>query len=135
MLLAVIGLVVCPWNYVNSAGTFTSVLSAFGLFISPLIGMYISDFWIIRKRNWKVPDLYIGNNSSAYWYTHGFNLRGFAVWFGTIWLSLRKSRASRPWICHPDPSLTPCSRVCECYKRRRGFSRLEENLSDHILCR
>lgn len=91
-MLAIIGLAVCPWNFVNSAGTFTSVLSAFGLFISPLIGMYMSDFWIIRKCNWKVPDLYIGNSSSAYWYTCGFNIRGFVVWFGTIWLSLRKLR-------------------------------------------
>ena len=87
-LLAIVGFAVCPWNYVNSASTFTTVLSAFGLFISPLIGMYMADFWIVRKKNWKVPDLYIGNSSSVYWYTAGFNLRGFGIWIGTIWLSL-----------------------------------------------
>jgi NCS1 family nucleobase:cation symporter-1 len=89
-LLATVGFVVCPWNYVNSASTFTIVLSSFGLFISPLLGMYMADFWVVRKKNWKVPDLYIGNQESVYWYTKGFNLRGFAVWISVVWLSLRK---------------------------------------------
>jgi nucleobase:cation symporter-1, NCS1 family len=93
LMLAVIGIAICPWNYVNSASTFTKVLSSFGLFVSPLIGMCIADFWIIRYQNWQVPDLYVGNRSSIYWYTGGFNLRGFAAWIGVIWMSLRKSLA------------------------------------------
>ena len=88
ILLASIGFAVCPWNFVNSAATFTTVLSAIGLFLSPLTGMYMADFWIIRRRNWKVPDLYIGNKSSIYWFTGGFNLRAIACWFILIWMSL-----------------------------------------------
>ncbi|RFU32336.1 hypothetical protein B7463_g3976, partial [Scytalidium lignicola] len=88
LLLAFVGFVVCPWNYVNSATTFVTVLSAFGLFISPLIGIYISDYWIVRHGKWRVPDLYIGNSSSIYWYTFGFHWRGFLTWVGLIWLSL-----------------------------------------------
>lgn len=90
LLLAVIGFVVCPWNYVNSASTFTTVLSAFGLFIAPLIGIYIADFWLIRHTNWKVPDLYLGTKESVYWYNGGFHIRAFSAWFAILWLSLRK---------------------------------------------
>jgi NCS1 family nucleobase:cation symporter-1 len=97
--LAVIGLVVCPWNYVNSSSTFTTVLSSFGLFISPLIGMYMADFWVVRKQNWKVPDLYVGNSNSIYWFTGGFNIRAFGTWLFMIWPSLRKSvYSSHPFI-------------------------------------
>ena len=88
ILLASIGFAVCPWNFVNSAATFTTVLSAIGLFLSPLTSMYVADFWIIRRRNWKVPDLSIGDKTSIYWFTGGFNLRAIACWFILIWMSL-----------------------------------------------
>ncbi|RDW84988.1 uracil permease-3 [Coleophoma cylindrospora] len=88
LLVALVGFAACPWNYVNSSSVFTTVLSSFGLFISPLIGIYMIDFWVVRKKNWKVPDLYIGNSSSIYWFHYGFHWRAFVVWLGLIWLSL-----------------------------------------------
>lgn len=94
MCLAIIGLVVCPWNYVNSASGFTTVLSSFGLFISPLMGMYIADYWIIRKTKWKVPDLYVGNKTSVYWYICGVHWKAIVVWLGMIWVSMRKSHCN-----------------------------------------
>lgn len=90
LLLAFVGFVCCPWNFVNSPGTFVTVLSSFGLFVSPLIGIYVADFWVVRKCNWRVPDLYVGDNRSVYWYTGGWHWRGFVCWLGIIWLSLRE---------------------------------------------
>jgi nucleobase:cation symporter-1, NCS1 family len=57
------------------------------MFISPLAGINAVDFWIIRRRRWNVPALYIGDNSSIYWYSGGFNLRAFAAWSLSIWPS------------------------------------------------
>lgn len=90
LLLATVGFVVCPWNFVNSASTFTTVLSSFGLFISPLLGILMADFWVVRHCNWNVPHLYVGDKTSVYWYTGGFNLVAFSVWLFMIWPSLRK---------------------------------------------
>lgn len=45
---------------------------------------------MIRRRNWKVPDLYVGNSSSIYWYTCGLNWRAFLAWTLGIWPSFRK---------------------------------------------
>ena len=36
--------------------------------------------WIVRKKNWKVPDLYVGNSLGIYWYTAGLNWRAFLAW-------------------------------------------------------
>lgn len=47
--------------------------------------------WIIRKRNWKIPDLYVGNSSGIYWYTMGMNWRAFLAWTMGIWPSFRES--------------------------------------------
>lgn len=33
----------------------------------------IVDYWVIRKKLWKVPDLYV--EDGIYWYTNGWNLR------------------------------------------------------------
>ncbi|KAI1323632.1 permease for cytosine/purines, uracil, thiamine, allantoin-domain-containing protein [Xylariaceae sp. FL0255] len=89
-LLATVGLATLPWNYVNSTSSFTTILSSFGLFLSPLIGIYVVDYNIVRRGNWKVPDLYIGNSDSIYWYAGGFNWRAFATWILIVGPSLRK---------------------------------------------
>jgi nucleobase:cation symporter-1, NCS1 family len=44
----------------------------------------------VRRRNWKVPDLYVGNSSSIYWFAFGLNWRAFLGWTLGIWPSFRK---------------------------------------------
>ncbi|KAF2808490.1 uncharacterized protein BDZ99DRAFT_489152 [Mytilinidion resinicola] len=82
LLMCVIGYVTNPWRFVNGPGTFIVVLNSFGMFVSPLAGINI-----IRKLNWKVPDLYVGNKSSIYWFTGGLNWRAFLAWTLAIWAS------------------------------------------------
>jgi purine-cytosine permease-like protein len=106
VLLACIGIVVCPWNFVNSASTFTVVLNSFGIFVAPLTGIVIADYWVVRKTNWKVGDLYVGNNTGIYWYTGGFNPRAFAAWVGVIWFSLRKWKYQSFWTRKGEVLLT-----------------------------
>lgn len=91
LIMVVIGTVINPWRFVNTPGTFITVLSAFGMFVSPLAGINSVDFWLVRRLRWNVPDLYIGDASSIYWYTAGLNWRAFAAWTLSIWPSIRKS--------------------------------------------
>lgn len=49
-----------------------------------------ADYWLIRQRKWKIPDLY--HPEGIYWYTGGFNLRAIAAWTCAIIPTLRKSR-------------------------------------------
>jgi NCS1 family nucleobase:cation symporter-1 len=85
--MCIIAYVINPWRFVNTPGTFITVLGSFGMFVSPLAGINAVDFWLVRKRNWKVPDLYIGNKSSIYWYMGGVNLRAMAAWTLAVWPS------------------------------------------------
>lgn len=89
-LLAIIAIAICPWNMVNNPGTFITVIGSLGIFISPLIGIYIADYFLVRKMVYKVPDLYIGKKSSIYWFQFGFHWRSFLTWLLLIWMSLRK---------------------------------------------
>ncbi|KAK3314112.1 permease for cytosine/purines, uracil, thiamine, allantoin-domain-containing protein [Apodospora peruviana] len=88
LILAVIAISSTPWNLVNSPGTFITVIGSLGLFISPLIGIYLADYFTVRRKIYKVPDLYIGDKSSIYWFQWGFHWRGFLTWLSLIWMSL-----------------------------------------------
>ncbi|KAK6200683.1 hypothetical protein LQW54_009644 [Pestalotiopsis sp. IQ-011] len=66
----------CPKN----PGTFITVLSGWSVFLSPMTGIVVSDYFMVRRGEYHVGDLYLGDSRSAYWYTHGFNFRGFAAW-------------------------------------------------------
>lgn len=84
-LLTVIAIAICPWNYVAKPTTFITVLSGWSVFLSPMTGIVVSDYFLVRKRQYHLGDLYTGNSSSAYWYTFGFNWRGFTAWVMALW--------------------------------------------------
>lgn len=50
-----------------------------------MTGIVVSDFFLVRKGEYHLSDLYTGNSSSAYWYTHGFNWRGLFAWLMGLW--------------------------------------------------
>ncbi|KAF3023152.1 hypothetical protein E8E14_013987 [Neopestalotiopsis sp. 37M] len=47
---------------------------------NPMTGIVVSDYFMVRRGEYHIGDLYLGDQRSAYWYTHGFNFRGFAAW-------------------------------------------------------
>jgi cytosine/uracil/thiamine/allantoin permease len=51
------------------------------VFTSVKTEILVFDYWIIRKRKWVVPDLFIGGRGHIYWYFHGINPR---EWFAYI---------------------------------------------------
>lgn len=68
-----------PWQLVNRAGTFVSVLSSFSVFLSPIMGIMATDFLLLRKGNIRLSHLYRTTDSS-YWFWHGVNWRAVAAW-------------------------------------------------------
>ncbi|KAK7946774.1 uncharacterized protein PG986_011095 [Apiospora aurea] len=79
-ILTVIAIVILPWNYVTNPGTFITVLSGWSVFISPMTGIVVSDYFLVRRGAYHIGDLYLGDSRSAYWYTCGFNFRAFIAW-------------------------------------------------------
>lgn len=84
-LVSIIAIAILPWNYVTEPTTFITVLSGWSVFLSPMTGLVVSDYFFVRKQKYHLGDLYTGNTSSAYWYTYGFNWRGFAAWIMGLW--------------------------------------------------
>lgn len=91
VILTIIAVAVCPWNYVNAASTFILVLSGWSIFLSGMTGILITDYFLVRGCQLHVGDLYMSSSKSAYWYTAGFNWRAFFAWAMGLWPLLRKS--------------------------------------------
>ena len=65
---------------VTKPTTFITVLSGWSVFLSPMTGIVVGDYFFVRNRDYHLGDLYCGNELSAYWYTWGFNWRGMLAW-------------------------------------------------------
>ncbi|KAF1994741.1 hypothetical protein P154DRAFT_475473 [Amniculicola lignicola CBS 123094] len=86
IIFSILGVLANPWRFLTQASTFITVLSSFGVFMSPAAAILIVDFWIIRKQRWNIPELY--TPGGIYWFTGGVNWRAFVAYFFGMWPAL-----------------------------------------------
>ncbi|KAF9266461.1 hypothetical protein L218DRAFT_857919 [Marasmius fiardii PR-910] len=67
-----------PWQLVNRAATFVTVLSSFSVFLAPLMGIMTCDYSLIRKQKIKLSWLY--ELHGGYYFRYGMNWRALPVW-------------------------------------------------------
>lgn len=79
LISAIIGVVILPWNLYNSPTIIVYFLGGLGAVLGPLFGVIMVDYWIIRKAQINVPDLFTTNPLGDYFYTSGVNLRAIAA--------------------------------------------------------
>jgi nucleobase:cation symporter-1, NCS1 family len=65
-----------------------SVISGWGIFLAPMAGIVLADYFVVHRRELHLDDLYIGNRTSAYWYIAGFNWRAPVAWYVKFFSSL-----------------------------------------------
>ena len=67
-----------PWNFYNSSSIFLTVMSSFGVVVTPLIAVMICDNFIIRKRKYSVSQAFI--ERGEYYFNKGINWRAMVAW-------------------------------------------------------
>ena len=78
----ILSIAMCPWELLSSAAVFISVLSAYSVFLGPIIGIQVCDYWLVRRKVVKLSDLFEPTRSgSIYYFWHGVNPRSFIAWF------------------------------------------------------
>jgi NCS1 family nucleobase:cation symporter-1 len=60
--------------------TFHSFLGSYNIFMAPLCGVIIVDYFVARKGNIHVPSCYDGKKTGLYWHRSGVNLSGVTAW-------------------------------------------------------
>ncbi|TKA68324.1 hypothetical protein B0A55_08546 [Friedmanniomyces simplex] len=79
IICAMLGFAICPWLIQAKAQRFLAFLNGYTVFLGPLIGLLLSDYWLVRRgRGFNVRSLYTPRNS-LYWYTAGVNPRAIVA--------------------------------------------------------
>jgi NCS1 family nucleobase:cation symporter-1 len=86
IVFSILGILAQPWRFLTQAITFITVLSSFGVFMSPAAAILIVDFWLVRKQKWNIPELY--KPGGIYWFIGGVNGRAFIAYFLGMWPAL-----------------------------------------------
>lgn len=81
-IVCIIGILIQPWRFLSQAQTFLTILSGFGVFISPLAGILFADYWIVRRQKLKIPDLY--KQDGIFWFNGGVNWRGYVTFVVSV---------------------------------------------------
>ncbi|ORY61011.1 uracil permease [Pseudomassariella vexata] len=71
--------IIQPWQLINEAATFISVLNSFSVFLAPIMGVMVCDYFILRHQRIKLSHLF-SPQGSDYWFWHGVNWRVIPCW-------------------------------------------------------
>jgi NCS1 family nucleobase:cation symporter-1 len=84
----VIGFVILPWNLYNSPAVIEYFLGGLGACLGPLFGIVMADYWMLRRQQINVPDLYTTSPSGEYYYTNGVNQRAVVALVPSVAIAL-----------------------------------------------
>lgn len=73
-----------PWKILKSSTTFLRFLGGYSIFLAPLCGVFITDYYVVRKGNIWAKDLFTPVPGSAYWYHYGASWRCIVSFIVTV---------------------------------------------------
>jgi NCS1 family nucleobase:cation symporter-1 len=106
LILIAIGILMQPWRFFTQAAIFLTAIGSFGVVTGPTTAILIVDYYILRKGNWKIPDLFKGGSESIYWYWHGINFRSLTVYVIAFIPALRKIHISLSTLSSTNSSFS-----------------------------
>lgn len=81
----ILSLVMQPWQLLNSASNFLTVVGGYSVFLGPFMGVMFADYYLIRQQNLKLTALYEISDKSIYWFWKGVNWRCVIAWVIGTW--------------------------------------------------
>lgn len=82
---AAVAFIMQPWQLLNGASKFLTVMGGYGVFLGSMTGIMFADYYLIRSRKLKLTSLYDASSSSHYWYWNGVNWRAGVAWVVATW--------------------------------------------------
>ncbi|KAH7362697.1 NCS1 nucleoside transporter [Plectosphaerella cucumerina] len=84
-LTAAFAFIMQPWQLLNGANKFLTVMGGYGVFLGSMTGIMFADYYIVRRRTLKLTHLYELSDRSVYWYWRGINPRAVVAWVAGTW--------------------------------------------------
>lgn len=86
IICGVISILIMPWKIQNSGGFLVDVQNWISQMLGPIIGIILTDYFLIRKCKINVKDLYTAGGQ--YEYYKGFNISALIALFGAFFIGL-----------------------------------------------
>jgi NCS1 family nucleobase:cation symporter-1 len=68
LITGVVGIVIMPWKLLSDYGTYIfGWLVGYSGFLGPVAGIFIADYWVVRKARLSLPDLYRSDGIYGKW--------------------------------------------------------------------
>jgi NCS1 family nucleobase:cation symporter-1 len=84
LIAAAISVIIMPWRLLASPeGYIFNFLGTYAIYLGPLAGIYIADYYIVKKRRVDAYSLFVGEKG-RYWYKDGFNMAAIWVWIISV---------------------------------------------------
>ena len=80
-ITCLLGAAVLPWKLFADPDSYIFVwLIGYAPVLGAVCGIMIVDFWVVRRRHLLLPQLFLEDASSEYWFCGGWNLDAIAAW-------------------------------------------------------
>jgi NCS1 family nucleobase:cation symporter-1 len=67
IITGVIGIAIMPWRLLENADRYIGWLIAYSAFLGPIAGIFVADYWIVRRSQLWLPDLYRADGIYGRW--------------------------------------------------------------------
>ncbi|WP_011579682.1 MULTISPECIES: NCS1 family nucleobase:cation symporter-1 [Chelativorans] len=93
------------WVPVISTIGITAFVDTLGAFLAPLYGILVADYYIVRRKNISVDDLFSSDPSGPYFYTGGWNQKAIIAFaipavfsVATVWIPALSQLSGYGWV-------------------------------------
>lgn len=74
IVTGVLGILSCPWILLSNMQVFSGFILYYSALFGPVLGVMLADYYVVRKRQLNVEDLYATEAGSRYWFQGGFKV-------------------------------------------------------------
>ena len=67
IITGVIGIAIMPWRLLENADRYLGWLVAYSAFLGPVAGIFIADYWVVRRASLSLPELYARDGLYGRW--------------------------------------------------------------------
>jgi nucleobase:cation symporter-1, NCS1 family len=73
LITSILSVLVCPWLFVSSSQAITIFVSIFGAVLGPMFGIIIADYYLVKRQQVVLDDLYTMSSSGSLYFRDGWN--------------------------------------------------------------
>ncbi|MCJ2091089.1 NCS1 family nucleobase:cation symporter-1 [Methylobacterium sp. J-072] len=82
LITSILSVMVCPWIFVSSPSAITLFVSVFGAILGPMFGIMVADYYIVKRQNVVIEDLYTMDPNGSLYFEGGWNRKALIALVG-----------------------------------------------------